>query len=55
MELPDESIRRVLSLHGDESWRDDLERLQRGDTTLTRQTAGEAAIKALQRLLIFLG
>jgi hypothetical protein len=55
MEFIDERIRRVLSLHDDDSWRDDLERLRRGDTTLTRQTAGEAAIKALQRLLIFLG
>jgi hypothetical protein len=55
MEHLDERMRRVLSLHGGDGWRDDLERLKRGDTTLTRQTAGEAAIKALQRLLIFLG
>lgn len=55
MAFPDERIRRVFSLQGDDGWRDDLERLKRGDTTLTRQTAGETAIKALQRLLVFLG
>jgi len=32
-----------------------LERLERGDTTLTRQSVGESAIKAVQRLLVFLG
>jgi peptidoglycan hydrolase-like protein with peptidoglycan-binding domain len=36
-------------------WRRDLERLQRGDETFTRASAGEASIRALQRLLIFLG
>ena len=56
MELKDERIRQILSISGDESdWRHDLERLERGDTTLTRQSAGESAIKAVQRLLVFLG
>jgi len=56
MELKDERIRQILSVSGDESdWRADLERLERGDTTLTRQSAGESAIKAVQRLLVFLG
>ena len=55
MKLFDKRIRRVLSIHGDDSWQEDLERLKRGDTSLTRQTAGEDAIKALQRLLIFIG
>ena len=51
-----EAIQRILSLRGDDrDWRADFERLQRGDTTLTRQSAGESAIKAVQRLLIFLG
>ena len=36
-------------------WRSDLERFLSGDTTLTRKSAGEAGIKAVQRLLIFLG
>jgi len=56
MELKDERIRQILSISGDESdWRHDLERLERGDTTLTRQSAGESAINAVQRLLVFLG
>jgi hypothetical protein len=56
MELNDERIRQILSISGnDGEWRNDLERLERGDTTLTRQSAGESAIKAIQRLLVFLG
>ena len=56
MELNDERIRQILSVSGDEGdWRADLKRLERGDTTLTRQSAGESAIKAVQRLLVFLG
>jgi len=56
MELNDERIRQILSISGDEGdWRDDLKRLERGDTTLTRQSAGESTIKAVQRLLVFLG
>ena len=56
MEFKDERIQQILSIRGDDTdWRDDLERLQRGDTTLTRRSAGESAIKAVQRLLVFLG
>jgi peptidoglycan hydrolase-like protein with peptidoglycan-binding domain len=56
MDLYEERLRRILSLSGDEEdWAHDLARLERGDTTLTRRSAGEAAIKAIQRLLIFLG
>jgi peptidoglycan hydrolase-like protein with peptidoglycan-binding domain len=56
MEFKDERIRQILSIRGDDAdWREDLERLERGDTTLTRQSAGESAIKAVQRLLVFLG
>lgn len=56
MELEDERIHKILSLHGDErDWQEDLDRLERGDITLTRRSAGESAIKAVQRLLVFLG
>ena len=45
MELKAKRIRQILSVSGEKSdWRDDLERLERGDTTLTRQSAGESAI-----------
>lgn len=55
--LDDPRVQRVLRLpEQDEAlWQSDLERFQRGDLTLTRQSAGEASIKAAQRLLIFLG
>lgn len=36
-------------------WQEDLDRFKAGDVTLDRRTAGENAIKGLQRLLIFLG
>jgi hypothetical protein len=39
----------------DETWKSDLERFQKGDVTLTRKSAGESSINAVQRLLIFLG
>ena len=55
-DLTDDRLRRVLSLDGDDkAWRADLERLRQGDQTLTRRSAGEEAIKAVQRLLVFLG
>ena len=38
-----------------EAWAADLARFERGDVTLTRQSVGESSIKAIQRLLIFLG
>jgi hypothetical protein len=55
--LSDPRIKRILSLEGDtsESWAADLARFERGDLTLTRQSVGESSIKAVQRLLIFLG
>ena len=37
------------------AWRDDLERYLSKDTNLTRHSAGESAICAIQRLMIFLG
>jgi len=36
-------------------WESDLKRLEAGDVTMNRHSAGENSIKALQRLLIFLG
>jgi hypothetical protein len=55
--LADARIRRILSLADDrsDSWAADLARFERGDVTLTRQSVGESSIKAVQRLLIFLG
>ena len=55
MGLKDKYLRQILSIQGDDEWRGDLERLESGDTTLTRHCAGESAIKAIQRLLVFLG
>jgi N-acetylmuramidase/Putative peptidoglycan binding domain len=55
--LTDARVKRILSLADDtsESWVADLARFERGDVTLTRQSVGESSIKAIQRLLIFLG
>ena len=55
--LTDSRVRRILSLSDEraEGWAADLARFERGDITLTRQSAGESSIKAIQRLLIFLG
>ena len=54
--LENEHLQKILSVHGDErDWRAEFERLQRGDLSLTRQSAGESSIKAVQRLLVFLG
>jgi hypothetical protein len=55
--LKDERIQRILRLPGEaqDAWHADLERFQRGDVTLTRHSVGESSIKAIQRLLIFLG
>jgi len=55
--IADPRLRRILTLPDEtaEGWAVDLERFERGDVTLTRQSAGEASIKAVQRLLIFLG
>ncbi|MBX2929518.1 MAG: DUF3380 domain-containing protein [Saprospiraceae bacterium] len=55
VEHPD--IQNILTLpsDADAGWKRDLERLRNGDVTLSRKTAGENSIKAVQRLLIFLG
>ncbi|NUO00510.1 MAG: DUF3380 domain-containing protein [Saprospiraceae bacterium] len=53
----DPRIQQILTLpeDSDPQWRLDLERFKQGDVTLDRKTAGENTIKAIQRLLIFLG
>jgi hypothetical protein len=54
--LNDPRILQILSPDGDPApWREDLERFLGGDETLTRRSAGEGGIRALQRLLVFLG
>lgn len=54
--LRDAQIRQILSLRGrDADWRGDLDRLLAGDRSLTRDSAGEGGIRAVQRLLVFLG
>ncbi len=40
---------------GDAPWKNDLDRLLAGDLRLDRTTAGEAAVMAIQRIMIFLG
>ncbi len=40
---------------GDAQWHADLQRFLNGDASLTRTSVGESGIKAMQRLLIFLG
>lgn len=52
----DPRIERVLRLPDqDDIWQADLERFQHGDETLTRHSVGESTMRAVQRLLIFLG
>ncbi len=53
----DPRVQRILTLPEGSTadWESDLRRLESGDATLTRKSAGEASIKAVQRLLIFLG
>jgi len=50
-------IKRIIShpLDDNDDWREDLEQFLSGGTQLTRHSAGESAIIAVQRLLIFLG
>lgn len=50
-------VKKILTLpeDNDQSWKADLQKLINGDITLDRKTAGENSIKALQRLLIFMG
>ncbi len=53
----DPHMQRILTHPDDDTaaWRSDLERFLAGDSGLTRRSAGEAAIMAVQRLMIFLG
>ena len=53
----DPRLQRILTHPDDDNavWHGDLDRFLSGDVTLTRKSAGEAAVKAVQRLLIFLG
>ena len=55
--INDERIQQILWIpeDRDETWKSDLQRFEQGDVTLTRRSAGESSIKAVQRLLIFLG
>lgn len=55
--ITDDRIQKILTLPEDstEHWEKDLDRLRQGDVTLNRKTAGENTIKAVQRMLIFLG
>ena len=57
VKFEDKQIRRILTLaeDNDDSWKADLQKLINGQVTLDRKTAGENSIKALQRLLVFLG
>lgn len=55
--LNDPRIQKILTPpRGDSSgWQDALRRFEAGDVKVTRQSVGEPAIKAVQRMLIFLG
>ena len=54
--LQDSQIQKIINPpHTPSHWESDLKRLEAGDLTLNRHSAGENSIKALQRLLIFLG
>lgn len=54
--LADPRIQKILSPGGrDTTWRDELKRLRDGDASLDRRSAREAAIAALQRMMVFLG
>ena len=53
--LSDKRIQHILSVSGEDEWSQNIKRLEQGDISLTRQSAGEASIKAIQRLLFFLG
>jgi len=56
MNLINKDVLRVLTPPDREpQWHEDLERFLKGDRKLTRDNLGEAAVEAIQRLLIFLG
>lgn len=56
-QLENPQIRQILSLttEMDAAWQRDLDRLRSGEVTLSRKNIGENSIRAIQRLLIFLG
>lgn len=52
----DSQILKILNPpHANDQWRQDIDRLLNGELTLQRGSTGENAIKAFQRLMIFLG
>lgn len=53
----DPRIERILRLpeQDEQAWRADLDRFEKADETLTRRSVGESTMRAVQRLLIFLG
>lgn len=55
--LKDENILHILTPKRDptRSWRGVLDRFRKDEKSLTRQSVGENAIKAVQRMLVFLG
>jgi len=54
--IQDPQIQQVLSPpNASPQWQEDLDKLISGDATLTRRSASEGSVRALQRLLIFLG
>ena len=55
--LDDPRIQEILTPPRSDSsgWKQALQRFEAGDVTVTRHSAGESAIKAVQRMLIFLG
>lgn len=54
--IHDPQIKQIINPpNADSLWENDLKRLEEGDITLNRRSAGENSIRALQRLLIFLG
>ncbi len=56
MKLITPQVHRVLTPPNREpQWHEDLERFLEGDQKLTRESLREAAVEAIQRLLIFLG
>jgi len=55
--LDDPRIQKILTPPSVDAlgWKEALRRFETGDVSVTRRSAGEAAIKAIQRMLIFLG
>jgi peptidoglycan hydrolase-like protein with peptidoglycan-binding domain len=55
--LQNPNISKVLTPVGDTQyrWRDVAERFRKGESGINRQSVGEEAIKAIQRMLVFLG